>query len=393
MAAVDLETLTKDFANGVRAVNGMSLSVRDGELLVLVGASGSGKTTVLRLIAGLERPSCGRVRLAGADVSALPPWRRNVALVFQQPALYPHLNVAANLKFSVEQRERPATLRRWASWLLWPRSRREYRARAEALTRRVEDVAAMLSIAALVERFPAELSGGEQQRVALGRALVRQPAVLLLDEPFSHLDTQLRQELRRELHLLHRRLPVTILCVTHDPQEALALGDRVAVMDRGALLQVAEPRELSAHPAHRRVAGVLGWPDGNFLDGVLLFVQETLYFVREDLRWPLPPTKQEQWSAFVNRPVTLGLPPDCVSVGGSTGHPVEMEVVQLEGWHPGAPVLCRTAGVRLQGRLSELAEPGSVVRGLGVMVRLELERAQLFDAQSGRALAEVRSTA
>ncbi len=388
MAAVELEGLTKVFGNGVCAVDGLSLSVHAGELLVLVGASGSGKTTVLRLIAGLEQPTAGSIRLAGRDVTAVPPWQRDVALVFQQPALYPHLTVAANLTFSVEQRQ-PGLLQRWAARLLQPRRWQTFRAQQAELARRLVDVAGLLGITPLLGRLPAQLSGGEQQRVALGRALVRQPEVLLLDEPFSHLDTRLRQELRGELLLLHRRLATTILFVTHDPQEALNLGDRVAVLHRGMLQQVAEPQRLYEQPASRFVAHFLGWPEQNFLDGVLLFERDKLYFVGGDVRWPVPPERTAAWSAWVGRPVTLGVPPEAVGVGAEIGHPVEMDVVQLEGWGPMALVTWQAQGLRLRGRGSAQ----TIVQGQRHMVRLRLETAHLFDAATGQAPAGGRSTA
>jgi len=239
MARVVLEAVTKRFSgsNGaaVVAVNRASLTLDDKELLALVGPSGCGKTTTLRLIAGLESPDEGAISLDGKVINGISPKDRDVAMVFQSHALYPHMTALENMAFGLRLRRVP---------------------RPECL-RRVRETAELLGIADLLGRRPAALSGGESQRVALGRALVRRPQVLLLDEPLSHLDSPLRRELRRELLRLHRELGLTILLVTHDQAEALALGQRVAVMHRGAIEQIAAPAELRARPATPFVAGFL----------------------------------------------------------------------------------------------------------------------------------------
>ena len=234
-----LEGVTKIFrgedGQTVRAVERVTLAVEDGELLVLVGPSGCGKTTMLRLIAGLETPDEGTVSLDGKVVNGLEPKDRDVAMVFQSHALFPHLTAFENLAFGLRLRGV---------------------ARIE-ITRRVSETAELLGVVNCLKRKPAELSGGERQRVALGRALVRGPQVLLLDEPLSNLDAPLRRELRRELVRLHRELSLTALLVTHDQAEALALGQRVAVMNRGVIEQTATPSELRARPATPFVAQFL----------------------------------------------------------------------------------------------------------------------------------------
>ena len=217
-------------------VRDFTLDIADGELLVLVGPSGSGKSTVLRLIAGLESPDEGRIRIGGDDVTAEPPQRRDLAMVFQHYALYPHMTVRDNLLFGLRTRHVP---------------------QAESATR-VDGVARSLGIDALLDRRPAQLSGGERQRVALGRAVVREPRAFLLDEPLSNLDPRLRGSTRAELALLHRRLGTTMVYVTHDQEEAMTLGSRVAVMQEGALVQVAPPMQLlhrAGEPVRRRVHG------------------------------------------------------------------------------------------------------------------------------------------
>lgn len=241
VAAITVQNVTKIFpapkwdVSSTPAVSGVDLTVAEGELLALVGPSGCGKTTLLRLIAGLETATEGRIAIGGQDQSEVPPERRDVAMVFQTLALYPHMTVRQNLEFGLKLR----------------------RTSAAEIESRVTEAAQLLGITDCLLRRPAELSSGQRQRVALGRALVRRPKVLLLDEPFANLDAPLRRELRRELQRLHRELKLTTILVTHDQAEALALGQRVAVMNAGKLEQVAEPAALRAKPASRFVESFL----------------------------------------------------------------------------------------------------------------------------------------
>jgi ABC-type sugar transport system ATPase subunit len=243
VARVDFEHVEKRFTANDIAVADLCLSVADGELLAVVGPSGCGKSTLLRLLAGLETPTRGTIRLDGEPVDERSPQERNVAMVFQDYALYPHRTVRGNLAFPLEMRRVPR----------------------DELRRRVAAVAELLGIAALLERRPGELSGGERQRVAMGRALVREPSVFLLDEPLSNLDAKLRVHVRAEIAELQRRTGTTMLYVTHDQVEALTLGERVAVLHQGRLQQVASPRELYARPANLFVAGFIGSPPMNLL--------------------------------------------------------------------------------------------------------------------------------
>ena len=245
MATLELEDLHKTYPNGHVAVDGLDLRVEDGELVVLVGPSGCGKSTVLRLVAGLETATRGLVRVGGRDVTGLTPRERDVAMVFQSYALYPHKSVRENLAFGLRMRSV---------------------ARGE-IERRVEDAARRLGIDDVLERRPAQLSGGQRQRVALGRALVRKPQVFLLDEPLSNLDARLRVETRAELARLHGELGATLLYVTHDQEEAMTLGDRVAVMRDGRLEQVGAPLDVYQRPATVFVADFIGSPAMNWLDG------------------------------------------------------------------------------------------------------------------------------
>jgi multiple sugar transport system ATP-binding protein len=238
LADVAFESVEKRYPGGAVGVADLSLAVDDGELLVVVGPSGCGKSTLLRLLAGLEAPTAGAIRIGGRVVNDLPPQERNVAMVFQDYALYPHMTVRENLAFPLRMRGL---------------AREAVRARAEA-------VAALLEITPLLERRPRQLSGGQRQRVAMGRALVREPSAFLLDEPLSNLDARLRVTVRAELGELQRRTATTMLYVTHDQVEAMTLGHRVAVLDRGRLQQVAPPAELYERPASAFVAGFLGNP-------------------------------------------------------------------------------------------------------------------------------------
>jgi putative spermidine/putrescine transport system ATP-binding protein len=235
MADLSLNGLSKHYGD-FYAVREVSLTIADGEFLVLLGPSGCGKTTTLRMVAGFIEPSAGHVRLAGQDVTLLPPWRRNAGMVFQSYALFPHMTVAQNVAFGLEMRKLP---------------------RAD-IERRVEEVLALVRLGGYGGRLPRQLSGGQQQRVALARALAIRPDVLLLDEPLSNLDAKLRQEVRVEIRELQRQLGLTTVMVTHDQEEALTMADRLVVMNEGSVRQVGSQRDLYERPADRFVAGFVG---------------------------------------------------------------------------------------------------------------------------------------
>jgi multiple sugar transport system ATP-binding protein len=248
MASVQLQGVSKTYPNGHVAAKGLDLEIRDGEFMVLVGPSGCGKSTALRMIAGLETPTAGRILIGDREVTTLPPQDRDIAMVFQSYALYPHMSVRDNLGFGLRMRG----------------------LKSRAIAERVSEAARALGLEAVLDRKPAQLSGGQRQRVALGRAIVREPKVFLFDEPLSNLDAKLRVETRAELARLHRRLRATVVYVTHDQEEAMTLGTRVAVMRDGYLQQVAPPMELYRHPANRFVGGFVGSPAMNFLDAEVL---------------------------------------------------------------------------------------------------------------------------
>src|SRR3954454_1536679 len=247
MSQITLDEVTKEYSGGVRAVDGVSLEIESGEFLVLVGPSGCGKSTLLRMLAGLEEVTAGEIRIGEREVTALPPRDRDIAMVFQNYALYPHMTVRDNLGYGLKVRKT---------------------AKPE-ISNRVEQVAELLGLDELLDRRPAALSGGQRQRVAMGRAIVREPKAFLMDEPLSNLDAKLRVSMRGQLGALHARLETTTIYVTHDQVEAMTLGHRVAVMRDGRILQVDTPQALYARPANLFVAAFIGSPSMNLVDAEL----------------------------------------------------------------------------------------------------------------------------
>lgn len=326
MACISLAGVSHTYPGGIKAVNDLDLEVLDGELLVLLGPSGCGKSTTLRLIAGLESPARGVLRLREREADRLPPHARDVAMLFQEEALYPHLSVRDNLGFSLQARRR--------GWLRW---RETPVASAPEVRERVEQVARRLGLADLLERRPAALSGGERQRVALGRLLVRGAGIWLLDEPFAHVDTRLRTELRRMLRGLQREQAATAVYVTHDQAEAFALADRVAVMRDGRIEQVGTRQELYERPVNQFVAGFVGDPPMNFAAGAVSDKDE-LSVVGPGWSWPLLEGEHSHWldewldsRALVLgvRPKNVLLTPDDVDVAE---HFVGLGKVVAEEW-------------------------------------------------------------
>jgi len=341
--------------------------VPDGELLAVVGPSGCGKSTLLRLLAGLEEPTRGALRIGGERVNERTPQQRNVAMVFQDYALYPHRSVRGNLAFPLEMRRTPR----------------------EEIQRRVAHAAELLGLGSLLERRPGELSGGERQRVAMGRALVREPAVFLLDEPLSNLDAKLRVHVRAEIAELQRRTGTTMLYVTHDQVEAMTLGQRVAVMHQGRLQQLAAPRELYARPANLFVAGFIGSPPMNLLPARLAAVAGgALALEVEGQALPVPAALGAVARALGEGALTLGLRPEALRLAAPArpgalrarvrfveflGHEL-LAHLALEGARAGAPPLV--------ARLADAAAPG---RDAAVGLEVDPEGVRLFGAD-GNAL-------
>jgi multiple sugar transport system ATP-binding protein len=302
VAQVEYSGVWKRYDNEVEALRGLDLTILDEELLVLVGPSGSGKSTALRLVAGLEEVSDGTISIGSRDVTRMPPARRNVSMVFQSYALFPHLTVRDNIGFGLRARRVP---------------------RSQA-AERVARAAAQVDCTPLLDRKPSQLSGGERQRVALARAIVREPAVFLLDEPLSNLDAQLRVETRAELKRIHQQVGATMIYVTHDQIEALTMGDRVAVLDRGVLQQVGSPDEVYRRPANRFVARFVGSPAMNVMPAAV--VDGALH------GGPFRVTAPGALEAAAGADVELGVRPEHVDIAvAGAGVPAETQVIEVAG--------------------------------------------------------------
>ncbi len=321
MAVVGLDSLSKIYPGKppVRAVENVTLEVADRELLVLVGPSGCGKTSTLRMIAGLETPTGGTVTIGDRVVNEVAPKDRDIAMVFQNYALYPHMTVFKNMAFGLKMRRVPKA----------------------QIHEKVTETARMLGIEHLLNRKPKSLSGGERQRVAVGRAIVRTPKAFLFDEPLSNLDARLRVKMRSELKRLHRDLQATSIYVTHDQEEAMALGDRIAVMHRGELQQCAAPREIYEQPLNRFVAGFVGVPPMNFLDGRIVERGDRLVFDAGFGQLELPVRSQTILSGCVGDAAVYGVRPQGIRIDPEASSGLRLAVSMVE-------VLGRDADVYLQ---------------------------------------------
>jgi multiple sugar transport system ATP-binding protein len=340
MAELALENISKTFPGNVVAVSSFDLSVDDGEFVVFVGPSGCGKTTTLRMIAGLEEPTTGTIRIARRVVNRVHPKDRDIAMVFQDYALYPHMTVRKNLSFGLRLRRVPRV----------------------QIRERVDRTAKLLGITELLDRKPRALSGGQQQRVAVGRAIVRDPKCYLFDEPLSNLDAKLRLQMRAELKALHLRLKTTTIYVTHDQEEAMTLGDRLVVMEGGVIQQVGTPLEVYRRPVNRYVAGFLGSPSMNFLDGRLEKVGDGLAFTDgNEINIPLDKATQERAGEWVGRELIAGIRPERIraAMNGGAEFPVTVSVTEPLGDR--TDVYGATArGVQIVARVdaSTSAKPG-----------------------------------
>ena len=323
MADIKLINLVKNFGD-VTAVNSINLEVYDKEFLVLVGPSGCGKSTCLRMIAGLDEPSDGHITINGQNVDHLPPKDRDIAMVFQNYALYPHMNVYKNMSFVLRQKKLP---------------------KAE-IEQRVSETARILGIGDLLYRKPRELSGGQRQRVAIGRAIVRKPVAFLFDEPLSNLDAKLRVQMRGELATLHQRLETTSIYVTHDQIEAMTLADRIVVMYRGDIMQTGPPLEVFENPANLFVAGFIGSPAMNLLDAMLTERSDQLLLTGAAFTLPLPKHLRARFGQIKNRNVVVGIRPEDIYDRSIKGDFPGGEVlsVTIQVYEPlGSEVLLRTS--------------------------------------------------
>jgi len=370
MATISLDRVGKIYPGGVRAVEGVDLRIAHGEFIVLVGPSGCGKSTLLRMIAGLETITEGVMKIDDVVVNELPPQARDIAMVFQNYALYPHMNVHDNMAFGLLRRRTfPSRLKS----IMSSAYRAGRRSERMDIAHKVETAATTLGIKQLLGRRPAALSGGQRQRVALGRAMVREPKVFLLDEPLSNLDAKLRVEMRAELRMLHRRLGVTMVYVTHDQEEAMSLGDRVVVLKDGLVQQIAAPQEMYSMPANRFVAEFVGTPTMNMLEGTLSMKDNWATFAAKSLQIQ---GAVDAWKSLAQSgplSAVLGIRPEHVLLNAAGGFAATVEAVEHYGDR--MDVVVQASGQRLVARCGPDA---SIHEGSTIGVAVDLTRAHLF---------------
>ncbi|MGV8935783.1 MAG: ABC transporter ATP-binding protein [Allorhizobium sp.] len=360
MADVSLKNVGKTYEHSqANTIEGLDLEIHSGEFVVLVGPSGCGKSTTLRMIAGLEQLSEGEIWIADRRVDELEPRERDIAMVFQNYALYPHMTVAQNMSFGLRLSGMDKT----------------------EIRRRVDNAAQVLDIAALLERRPKQLSGGQRQRVAMGRAMVRDPAVFLFDEPLSNLDAKLRGQMRAEIRRLHKRLKATTIYVTHDQVEAMTLADRVVVLNKGRIEQQGTPQELYARPATRFVAGFIGSPTMNFLPATVILQGEVPVLKLGNASIPVPVHKIDVVRDYAGRTVEIGLRPEHFQADADGAFAVTVDMAELLG--PTTLVHFTLEGVTCCAMLPpEMAVGEGELQSLGIASG----RMSLFDPDTGHAL-------
>ena len=357
LATLDIRRITK--AYGTTAVlHGIDISVRDGEFLVLVGPSGCGKSTLLRMIAGLEAITGGDIAIDAKVVNDLPPRDRNIAMVFQDYALYPHKTVAENIGFGLKVRKVPP----------------------ETIMQKVTEAAAILQIGHLLERRPGQLSGGQRQRVAMGRAIVRDPQLFLFDEPLSNLDAQLRAEMRLEIKKLHQRLKNTIVYVTHDQVEAMTLADRIAVMRAGHVEQLGTPDEIYNHPRTKFVAGFTGSPPMNFA-ACQVAANGAEIVLDGGVKLAIPDNARSRTQQAAGKAMTFGIRPEHLAIGGAASVPAKIILTEPLGAETLA--LVRLGNIEFTGRFQPDA---GLAAGQEIPLSLALGRMHLFDVKTGLAM-------
>ncbi|HZD11242.1 MAG TPA: sn-glycerol-3-phosphate ABC transporter ATP-binding protein UgpC [Candidatus Binatia bacterium] len=365
MASVTYDNVFKRFGD-VEVIKDMNVEIQDKEFVVFVGPSGCGKSTLLRLLAGLEEITDGQILIGDRVVNDVPPKDRDIAMVFQSYALYPHMSVYDNMAFGLKLRRTPK----------------------EEIDRRVKEAADILGLAHLLDRKPKALSGGQRQRVAVGRAIVREPAVFLMDEPLSNLDAKLRVTARAEISKLHRRLGTTFIYVTHDQVEAMTMGDRILVLKDGILQQIDSPRNLYEEPYNVFVAGFIGSPSMNFFDATLIGEEGNLYVDTGDFRVQVPEDRKASYDPYAGREVIFGMRPEHIHARQFTppqiqAAPVEatVEVVELLGHElhlyltSGQNTFVATVDTRL-----------APSNGQRLDLVMDMERMHLFDKNTEQAI-------
>ena len=387
MSTLQLVNLKKQYENGYEAVPSLDLEVRDGEFLVLVGPSGCGKSTVLRMIAGLEDITDGEMLIDGVRVNEMGPQQRDIAMVFQSYALYPNMTVGENIAFAMKLRKTDKAV----------------------IAKKVAEVAAMLELDPVLDRKPGQLSGGQRQRVAMGRAIVREPKLFLMDEPLSNLDAKLRVQTRAEISRLQRRLKITTVYVTHDQVEAMTMGDRVAVLRRGYLMQCASPQDLYHHPANLFVGQFIGSPSMNVLRAGLVAGEGGVPALRIGSQTlQLDETSARRFpglDAMIGRDVAFGMRPEIIGTEGEGRLDVEVELVEMLGSellvHASidAPAVRQTDdGVEISPAQSSTIIASMDTRhpvkvGEKMSMPVDLGRIHLFDLRTGDAIAHAAAAA
>jgi multiple sugar transport system ATP-binding protein len=366
VASVTLKNVVKQFKS-VIAVDNLSIEIQDREFAVLVGPSGCGKTTALRMIAGLESVSSGEIYIGDRLVNDVEPKDRDIAMVFQNYALYPHMNVRENLGFGLKMRKFPK----------------------EEIDQRVQEAADILGIHDLLDRRPKQLSGGQRQRVAVGRAIVRKPKVFLFDEPLSNLDAKLRVAMRAEISKLHRRLGATIIYVTHDQVEAMTMASRIFIMNNGSLQQSGVPLEVYKRPANRFVAGFIGSPAMNFIDATLVREQDRYFIDAGAFKVGLPEDFYGSVEKYAGRPIVFGVRPEDMAAqepeaGGDTGSRLtaRAEVVETLGAETFVYLTCGPHSI--VARMESPERPLAV--GQTIQVELKMQKTHLFDKETSRTI-------
>jgi oligogalacturonide transport system ATP-binding protein len=370
MSNVALTDVEKVYPNGFKAVHGINLEVVNGEFMVLIGPSGCAKSTTLRMIAGLETITDGEISIGDQIINNLPPYRRGIAMVFQNYALYPHMRVKRNLSFGLRLSRKPTAY----------------------IDKAVQDVAAELEIEDLLERYPKELSGGQAQRVALGRALIKKPKVFLFDEPLSNLDAKLRASMRLRITELHRRLKAsgadcTVIYVTHDQTEAMTMGDRICVLNKGAIKQLDTPDRLYNYPANTFVAGFLGSPEMNLHPTRLIRQNGKCNLGLGSYALELPQNKSRRLSDYSQEEVILGIRPPFIELVDpeTTGNVVDGIVQRVEFMGHEAFIYFKVANQQYTAvnRIHSRDLLKTITYGEKVRLRFNMERAHVFDQQTG----------
>ncbi|MCC5909608.1 MAG: sn-glycerol-3-phosphate ABC transporter ATP-binding protein UgpC [Clostridiaceae bacterium] len=360
MAKVILNAVEKVYPNDFKAVHGIDLEIKDKEFMVFVGPSGCAKSTTLRMVAGLEEITSGTITIGDRVVNDVPPKDRGIAMVFQNYALYPHMTVYENMAFSLKLKKMPKNV----------------------IDQKVREAAKILEIEDLLKRKPKELSGGQRQRVAVGRSIVRDPDVFLFDEPLSNLDAKLRVHMRVQLSLLHKKLNTTMIYVTHDQVEAMTMGDRICVMNLGRIMQVDTPLNLYHQPSNKFVAGFIGSPAMNLIEGELLKNNDTILVKIGEVKLPLTPNKAEKVRSHIGKKVWFGIRPEDISIGDhETQNGVLGRIQVLEHMGSETFLYFEVDGLKITAKIDSMDAKGLQVQECHGFI-FDMEKCHIFDYDS-----------